>query len=229
MPLNQKTKTEVDSVWHLSRRGQSCSSRCKTENLACDSKKLWDLTLTKAKTAASELGITCVEWNSWDYQQGASQCTDPTCCGSGGSCVGHCSFSGTSVCETIGDPSHQRFCPCKPLQSCSRNPLQGTPIQSFNSASAAMTACNNMPACWGFQDRSCDGVFQEGGNDFFLCGTPDTWVPSDTSCVIAKQWGYPAAPSPAPTYYDPWGSLSEILTTTTQSLPPSPPPTHERS
>jgi len=90
------------------------------------------------------------------------------------------------------------------LKSCSANPLQGTPIQSFQTASAAVEACKNVAGCYGYQDRNCDGVFQQDGNDFFLCGQPDTWSASQNSCIYGKGT-------------DLTSLLAEILTTNTQS------------
>jgi hypothetical protein len=99
------------------------------------------------------------------------------------------------------------------FSSCSANPLEGTPIHSYPTRAAAVTACNNLDTCYGFQDRDCDGHYQEDGNDFFLCGESSTWNTSKTSCVYTKSKSY-GVPTPAPTY---WGSLAETLKATTQS------------
>jgi hypothetical protein len=87
-------------------------------------------------------------------------------------------------------------------KSCSANPLQGTPIQSFPRASDALEACKDDPECYGYQDRDCDGVFQKNGDDFFLCGHPDTWSISRRSCIYSN---------------DDSSLLEEILTANTQS------------
>ena len=74
----------------------SCTETCATKGFVCSESELAALTSRQAAEDAFEAaGITCNGWNSFDYGQGLSQCTNAGCCG--GRCVGHCSVPKTQV------------------------------------------------------------------------------------------------------------------------------------
>merc|ERR1711907_136057 len=85
---------------------------CAARGSECLESKLASLTSEEAaKSAFKAANVTCTGWNGWNYGQGVSQCTEPTCCE--GACVGACSVPTTQDCVAKGDdPDHERLCPC---------------------------------------------------------------------------------------------------------------------
>jgi len=204
LSLSTRSKTTWQNHWYIGSGQKKCRYVCQDAHHECDSSQFYNMTLEKAALVAENLGVNCQSWaehsSKWDalsYKPDSNECF----------------WSKMAYCTSYVYPGEEAICPCKidhaEHKSCSANPLEGTPINTFANRDEALEACNNNPQCRGFQDRSCDGVFQRGGDDYFLCGARDTWADSTTSCIIST-------PTPSPTYYDPWGSLSEVLNVVTQ-------------
>ena len=93
----------------------NCNDICNDNHpgSTCDETSLNDLDLQKAKEISISNGNQCIAWNPWDYGQGVSQCTEPTCCGSN-SCQYHCSLASAKPCVILDgfSAANSRICPC---------------------------------------------------------------------------------------------------------------------
>ena len=102
--------------WVVGERNKgNCNDVCNKNHpgSTCDETSLNDLDEQKAKEIKISNGNQCRDWNSFNYGQGLSQCTAPSCCVSG-SCQYNCSFSVTTACVISDDfnADHSRICPC---------------------------------------------------------------------------------------------------------------------
>jgi Ca2+-binding EF-hand superfamily protein len=110
--------------WVLGKSGQSCTAVCAAlpQHTCVESEFMNVGSTAAALAAAASAGIICTSYNQWDYSQGLSQCTNPSCCS--GSCVGACSYpvrTTSATCSAVSTSYYQsRICPCKPPRQPAR-------------------------------------------------------------------------------------------------------------
>ena len=102
--------------WVVGERNKgNCNDVCNKNHpgSTCDETSLNDLDEQKAKEIKISNGNQCRDWNDFNYGQGLSQCTAPSCCVPD-SCQYDCSFSVTTACVISDDfnADHSRICPC---------------------------------------------------------------------------------------------------------------------
>ena len=103
--------------WVVGERNKgNCNDVCNKNHpgSTCDETSLTDLNLQKAKEIRISNGNQCHGWNSFDYKQGFSQCTSPSCCRPSNSCQFNCSYDGNTRCVILDgfNIDHSRICPC---------------------------------------------------------------------------------------------------------------------
>ena len=106
--------------WVVGERNKgNCNDICDSYSPGsrCYEFELIDFDLQKAKEISISNGNQCVDFNSWNYGQGFSQCVSSDCCIQDNiSCQYHCSvpepnYQGCAMPDGF-NRDHSRICPC---------------------------------------------------------------------------------------------------------------------
>jgi len=108
--------------WVLGPQGSGdCHATCSNVNQRCDESMGQAAALNSRIRLRLVEEIICQGWNTWNYGQGFSKCTDPTCCNDG-SCQNHCSstssWPGCKIDDGFAYGGHSRICPCNDIAEC---------------------------------------------------------------------------------------------------------------
>ena len=90
---------------------ESCDSTCSSARKSCNDLGFQTLNVGEIESIFEDLGNACTSVNTWDFNQGPSQCTSENCCD--GNCINACSLPENASCDQISDDGdYRRLCPC---------------------------------------------------------------------------------------------------------------------